>query len=824
MAYNPAQYNFNAEPATSDELLKRCSSSKTELATSDEALEGCSSSKSDSALGSELVEDDVSIPLSIASLSDDDEDNDDDALSYASKSVTSSPTKTTANVSPSKTNHDSVSPSLNSSLTRADSRSTGVDQDSRGESGHIYPDANDNVTNPLLDQLVISSSESSSSLCQTCDSHVSTVTSDSRDDRGSDIERDAVIINDNLRSQRPVGRSLPQPHRNQQHNETRQHQQQSPIQDRLAVRSGVEDVESFSCSYSTLPPETDHLVDSCDEEDVGEAAAARAAVFVDEKDLGCEATSEKMNSIVEDNNNDNARNSSFSKFDPSSWPSWFERLFTNGTTASVETSLDDQVLVNQKGSCTNDIEPQQHTRTPSLSKSEFNCSCCFELMVEPTTIQCGHSFCRVCLANWYFGSNSKRTCPQCRQSWNGNPQTNVILRSAIRTLFPAELRAREAEAQEDVDTLKKLKRFEVVMTSQSGFFNALARRLWPRTGNDFVNGVVFSLGVFFVVYLAFSWRETEMDMTTVTKPIVDWRVQDVASWLDSLGPWTVEYQASFVDNAIDGQLVLALTDRDLQEHPFEMKIPYHRRAFLSALATTRTLGKKPPTNLWEYKAAKPGTALLLLWGLKSLPRHTILIYMLIFDYDSILLPFVHITCPLVSDRNDQIMGDGSYRRLDPTFWELQPFRRKALFFQSLVSSKSEEDVSHPVTLQNPSFAQWIEFIGKAVILPHYLVAEVAWDWLHVHYWTVRFILMDCLFLSFVEIFRLRLLCQLNFSQFFTPYSAVIQEIGLIVVVGVVWRFLPDVLCDVVFYSLLYVFPFLRMLNFAFRTATLFLRS
>ena len=264
----------------------------------------------------------------------------------------------------------------------------------------------------------------------------------------------------------------------------------------------------------------------------------------------------------------------------------------------------------------------------------------------------------MCLANWYFGSNSKRTCPQCRQAWNGNPQTNVILRSAIRTLFPAELASRESEAQDDVDSLKKLKRFNAAMRSPTGFFASLTRHLWPRTGNGFFNGCIFSLSVFLIVYLAFLWREAEDEMTTVTKPIVDWRVADVASWLDSLGPWAREYRASFVDNAIDGQLVLALTDRDLQEPPFAMKLAYHRRAFLAALAATRTHGAKPPTNLWEYKAAKPGTALLLLWGLKSLPRHTIFLYMLIFDYDSILLPFVHITCPLVADRDENIPRDG----------------------------------------------------------------------------------------------------------------------------------------------------------------------
>ena len=56
------------------------------------------------------------------------------------------------------------------------------------------------------------------------------------------------------------------------------------------------------------------------------------------------------------------------------------------------------------------------------------------------------------------------------------------------------------------------------------------------------------------------------------------------------------------------------------------------------------------------------------------------------------------------------------RRLDPAFWELQPFRRKALFFQSLVSSKMEEDESRSLALQNPSLAQVCGDWGVAILL------------------------------------------------------------------------------------------------------------
>lgn len=67
----------------------------------------------------------------------------------------------------------------------------------------------------------------------------------------------------------------------------------------------------------------------------------------------------------------------------------------------------------------------------SLSASDdFLCGCCFDLMIKPTTLTCGHSFCRLCVANWYFTSK-KTECPQCRSPWTGNPQINITLRYFI---------------------------------------------------------------------------------------------------------------------------------------------------------------------------------------------------------------------------------------------------------------------------------------------------------------------------------------------------------------------------------------------------------
>ena len=64
-----------------------------------------------------------------------------------------------------------------------------------------------------------------------------------------------------------------------------------------------------------------------------------------------------------------------------------------------------------------------------MSEREFVCACCMEVMVEATTLMCGHSFCRHCLAQWYLHANTKKKeCIECKQEWMGYPKVNIALR------------------------------------------------------------------------------------------------------------------------------------------------------------------------------------------------------------------------------------------------------------------------------------------------------------------------------------------------------------------------------------------------------------
>lgn len=62
-----------------------------------------------------------------------------------------------------------------------------------------------------------------------------------------------------------------------------------------------------------------------------------------------------------------------------------------------------------------------------ISVSEFLCHCCYDILINPTTLNCGHSFCRHCLALWWV-SSKKNECPECREKWEGFPKVNILLR------------------------------------------------------------------------------------------------------------------------------------------------------------------------------------------------------------------------------------------------------------------------------------------------------------------------------------------------------------------------------------------------------------
>jgi len=81
-------------------------------------------------------------------------------------------------------------------------------------------------------------------------------------------------------------------------------------------------------------------------------------------------------------------------------------------------------------------------RTPSTFLAYCKCAICLDVLYEPVTLACGHTYCGCCLER----VQDKR-CPQCRKLWFEYPQINVWIWSLIRTELPQHAQRRKEESK-----------------------------------------------------------------------------------------------------------------------------------------------------------------------------------------------------------------------------------------------------------------------------------------------------------------------------------------------------------------------------------------
>ncbi|XP_066533283.1 E3 ubiquitin/ISG15 ligase TRIM25-like [Hoplias malabaricus] len=76
----------------------------------------------------------------------------------------------------------------------------------------------------------------------------------------------------------------------------------------------------------------------------------------------------------------------------------------------------------------------------SIDQDHFNCSICLQLMKEPVTTPCGHTFCMICI-NGFWDKENVFNCPQCRENFRPRPmlRRNNILAEVIKNLQESTL-------------------------------------------------------------------------------------------------------------------------------------------------------------------------------------------------------------------------------------------------------------------------------------------------------------------------------------------------------------------------------------------------
>ncbi|XP_076874934.1 bifunctional apoptosis regulator-like [Brachyhypopomus gauderio] len=415
----------------------------------------------------------------------------------------------------------------------------------------------------------------------------------------------------------------------------------------------------------------------------------------------------------------------------------------------------------------------------NISREAVLCHCCYDIMVDPTTLNCGHSFCRHCLALW-VQTSQKMECPGCCEIFQQFPKINILLRDLVETHFPANVKKRRKDILDDPRVVLSLQAFQTPAHNGSSRGGLLPARWHPRMGMDcFFRPILIAITFVTVVFLMYHWSggNSEVELL-VKKPLTAWTVKEVAMWMENLGPWTAPYRDVFLKEQVNGRLLNALGEEDLSKPPYSIGNQLHRRAMQKEVLALQTLGSKRPQTLWEYKVVNEKKSFFLLFGLIHSPRFTIL-YMFLFDYHDSFLPFIHISCPSQSKTRS---GDDD------------------LFFRNLQ--------------QTPSTKQWLHFLLELCFLPYQLLADFAWDWLDVHYWTSFITIISAFLLTLQEGFMIRVHWRTtNIRK--VPAMVLCHTLGM-AYMGfggiLLWQLLPQFVCDCLFYWALYCNPVINTCN------------